>query len=66
MALHFMVHSVPLAVRLITNFAGESVCLTADNVQNEEKFYLSSQITGVKNAVPLHVDIPCTSGRGSF
>jgi hypothetical protein len=28
--------------------------------------YLCSQITGgVENAVPLHVDIPCTSGRGS-
>jgi hypothetical protein len=28
--------------------------------------YLCSQITGgVENAVPLHVDIPRTSGRGS-
>jgi hypothetical protein len=27
--------------------------------------YLRSQITeGVENAVPLHVDIPCTDGRG--
>jgi hypothetical protein len=29
-------------------------------------FYLCSQITGsVENAVPLHVHIPCTGGRGS-
>jgi hypothetical protein len=26
--------------------------------------YLCSQITGVENAVPSHVDIPCTGGRG--
>jgi hypothetical protein len=25
----------------------------------------NSQSTGVENAVPLHVDIPCTGGTGS-
>jgi hypothetical protein len=47
------------------NFSNESACLMADNVQNEGRSYFCSQIIGVENAVPLQVDIPRTSGRGS-
>jgi hypothetical protein len=36
----------------------------ADNIWNEERSYLCSQITGgVENAVPLQANIPCTGGR---
>jgi hypothetical protein len=38
----------------------------ADNIWMKGSSYLYSQITGgVENAVPLHVDIPRTGGRGS-
>jgi hypothetical protein len=39
-----------------TNFADESACTTANNVQNS---YNSQVIGGVENDVPLHVDIFC-------
>jgi hypothetical protein len=48
------------------NSADESACLTADNIQNEGKFYLCSQIMGgVENVVSLPVDIPRTGRKGS-
>jgi hypothetical protein len=48
------------------NFVDESACLTADEVQMKVSSYLCIQITGgVENAVPLNVDIPCTSRRDS-
>jgi hypothetical protein len=47
-----------------TNFAAKSICLLAHIFRNE--VVNNSQITGgVENVVPLHVDIPRTSGRCS-
>jgi hypothetical protein len=45
------------------NFANESACLITFGMKGSS--YICSQITGVENAVPLHVDIPRKGGRGS-
>jgi hypothetical protein len=46
-----------------TNFADESICLLANNVQNEVRSYNSQNTEGAENAVPLRTDTPCTSRR---
>jgi hypothetical protein len=56
--------SVHRQLRGTYEFVHESICLLTDNVRN--KVVNNSQITaGVENAVPLHVGIPSTGGRGS-
>jgi hypothetical protein len=46
------------------NFADESVCLLAENVQNVGAIHRSH--TGdVESGVCLNIDVPGTSGRGS-
>jgi hypothetical protein len=45
------------------DFADDSACLMVDNIQNEVATIYRSQI--LKNAVILHVGIPCFSRRHS-
>jgi hypothetical protein len=56
MALHFRLPAH-------ANFDDESICLLADNIQNEVVTIHRSQVLKMLSSLP--VDIPCNGGRSS-